>query len=173
MKTLIDQLQTMATYNQWVNEKIYDLCGKLSDVDRKADRKAFFKSIHGTLNHLLLVDRLWLGRLQGRPRDPQLQKLDTELYADFDTLRKERKKTDADIIAWAATVTDKRLEETLSFFSMTMDRNIAFPCWHCAIHFFNHQTHHRGQITALLNQLGLDYGATDLLWLPGREQKSP
>ena len=79
---------TMARYNRWMNERLYEHCGTLSDRDRKDDRGAFFKSIHGTLNHILLGDRLWLSRFLGR--DFQIESLSQELYADFADLTRQR-----------------------------------------------------------------------------------
>src|SRR5437879_7963416 len=92
---LCDSLRMMAGYNRWMNEKLYAVCAQLSDEDRRRDRKAFFRSIHGTLNHLLLTDRGWLGRFNGKPWT--FRSLDQELYADFDELRRERSKTDREI----------------------------------------------------------------------------
>ena len=72
---LAREVQTMAAYNRWMNDKVYSACAELSDEERKADRKAFFKSIHGTLNHILLADRVWFGRFIGRPVDVQEPRL--------------------------------------------------------------------------------------------------
>src|SRR6267378_5476637 len=82
---LCDSLRMMAGYNHWMNEKLYAVCAQVSDEDRRRDRKAFFRSIHGTLNHLLLTDRGWLGRFNGKPWT--FRSLDQELYADFHELR--------------------------------------------------------------------------------------
>jgi hypothetical protein len=87
-------LTLMADHNRWINEKLYAVCSSLSDEERKRDMGAFLRSIHGTLNHLLLlVDRLWLGRVTGQPFP--IESLDQELHADFVTLATERSKTDA------------------------------------------------------------------------------
>lgn len=88
-----DHPATMARYNRWMNERLYECCAQLSDAQRKEDVGAFFKSIHSTLNHLLLADRVWLGRFRGEPFPARA--LNQELYADFDTLRRERRRTDA------------------------------------------------------------------------------
>src|SRR5262249_50719318 len=97
-----ETLRAMARYNRWMNERLYECCAGLSDAERKADRKAFFGSIHGTLNHLLLGDRLWLGRFLARPY--RIGSLADELYADFAELRRERAKTDAEILEWVETL---------------------------------------------------------------------
>jgi uncharacterized damage-inducible protein DinB len=161
-----EYFQALARYNRWMNEKIYSVAGTLSDDERKRDRAAFFKSIHATLNHLLVADRIWMGRftgakLQGDWMGPGgIRSLDQELYADFAQLRDARASTDAEIEAWVAELTSERLASTLRYIS----RNTAFeyPLWWLVGHLFNHQTHHRGQVTTLLTQAGQDPGVTDL-----------
>ena len=157
----------MARYNRWMNERIYALSENLSDAERKADRGAFFRSIHGTLNHILLGDRLWLARFLSR--EFRFKTLADELYADFAELTRERARTDAEILDWVETLDEKRLAAPLKFHSVVHNRDHSFPMWFLAQNFFNHQTHHRGQVTTLLVQTGVDPGATDLLWLPGME----
>jgi len=150
-----------------MNECLYATCAALPDEDRRADRGAFFRSIHGTLNHLLLGDLIWLGRFRGGTFP--VASLDEELHADFPGLRREREATDREIETWVRGLTPQALAAPLRFRSITQDRERVFPLHHLAIHFFNHQTHHRGQITTLLFQCGVDPGVTDLLWLPGEE----
>src|SRR3954465_10621382 len=99
--------RTMALYNRWMNERLYEHCARLSDEERKRDVGAFFKSIHGTLNHILVGDRIWLGRFIGKPYS--IGSLAEELYADFGELGAERRKMDAAIVEWAASVTDADL----------------------------------------------------------------
>ncbi|HMH16743.1 MAG TPA: DinB family protein [Burkholderiales bacterium] len=165
---MLPAFRAMAHYNRWMNERLYEHCEKLPDADRKADRGAFFRSIHGTLNHLLLADRLWLGRFLSR--EFLVKALSEELYADFPELRSERAKTDTEIIDWAAALDEKHLAAPLKFRSMVGNRERSFPLWFATQHFFNHQTHHRGQLTTLLMQAGVDPGVTDLMWLPGMEE---
>lgn len=155
----------LATYNRWMNERLYDCCAKLSDAERKRDAGAFFKSIHGTLNHLLLADRIWLGRFTDKPF--VVTSLDQELYRDFDELRRERAITDDAITSWAAALTDGDLAGELAYTSVVNPQPRRYPLWFAVAHFFNHQTHHRGQLTTLLSQRGIDPGVTDLIWLPG------
>ena len=155
----------LAQYNQWMNERLYDVCDTLSDEARKLDRGAFFKSVHGTLNHLLLGDRIWLGRFQQMPFP--VESLAEVLYDDWNELRDERSHTDQAIIDWAETLTDETLSERLGFTSIVATGPRNCPLWVAVTHFFNHQTHHRGQLTTLLSQLGKDPGVTDFLWLPG------
>src|SRR5690606_17946079 len=129
------------------------------------DRGAFFRSIHGTLNHLLLADKVWFGRFTSNPFVPQ--SLDQELYADFGELRAARTSLDADIERWAAGITDDELAGEIRFKSIFNPTPRTYDLWVCVMHFFNHQAHHRGQLTTLLSQAGKDYGVTDLLWAPG------
>ncbi len=160
--------QLMAAYNQWMNEKIYAACTEISDEDRKKDRGAFFKSIHGTLNHLLWADRIWMGRFTGI-QYPVWQQRD-ELYGDFHDLRNERRMMDKEILQWADSVTDEWLQEILTFRSMTYQKLFHLPALIAVMQMFNHQTHHRGQLTTLLTQLGAEYGPTDLSIMPGLEK---
>jgi uncharacterized damage-inducible protein DinB len=156
--------RTMSRYNTWMNGRLYGLASGIPDDARKEDRGAPFRSIHGTLNHLLLGDRIWMGRFLGEPFPAK--SLDQELYAGFDELRAARQAEDARIQAWAETLTQERLEGDLTFRSVVNPIERTMPMWLCVTHFFNHQTHHRGQVTTLLEQCGLDIGVTDLLMLP-------
>jgi uncharacterized damage-inducible protein DinB len=155
---------TLASYNRWMNERLYALCADLPDEQRRRDRGAFFRSIHGTLNHLLLADRIWLGRFLGVPFP--VASLDQELCPNFAELRAERARTDAEIETWAAALTPANFEGTLRYTSFVNPAPRAFPFWVAATHLFNHQAHHRGQLTTLLVQAGVDPGVTDLVWLP-------
>lgn len=157
----------MAAYNRWMNARVYDCSTKLSDEERKRDVGAFFRSIHGTLNHLLLADRLWLGRFTGQPFTAL--SLDQELHADFDELRKARLVTDELIVQWAGSLSDESLAGELRYTSMVNPQPRRCPFWLAVAHLFNHQTHHRGQVTTLLWQRGIDPGVTDLLALPGAQ----
>ncbi|MCA9591353.1 MAG: DinB family protein [Myxococcales bacterium] len=162
-----EHARVMARYNRWMNEKLYAVAGELSDTERKEDRRAFFSSIHGTLNHLLLADRVWMGRLtgvelpEGDLGPGGIRALDQELYADFEELRRERAKTDDEIEAYVASLTPEELAATLRFFRRGVVNEL--PRWHAVAQMFNHQTHHRGQVTTLLMQAGRDPGVTDLI----------
>jgi uncharacterized damage-inducible protein DinB len=155
---MLQQYRVMAAYNRQMNQQFYTACAELSDAERKQDRGIFFNSIHGTLNHLLLVDRLWLGGFT--KKSVAFGSLDEELYADFAELSTEREQTDANILAWAETLTPELLEAPFN-------EHLALPTWLTVTHFFNHQTHHRGQLSALLGQCGQDYGVTDIPWAAG------
>lgn len=160
----LELFRTLARYNRWMNERLYAVCAEISDEERKQDRGAFFKSVHGILNHLLLADRIWLGRFTHEPF--KVSSLDQELYADFGQLRRERAKTDDAIDAWVAALTEDALSGSLRYTSIVNPEEREMPLWFTALHFFNHQTHHRGQLTTLLSQMGCDSGVTDLMWVP-------
>lgn len=162
--------RTMAAYNAWMNARIYETCAGLPDEARKRDLGAFFRSIHGTLNHLLLADRVWLGRFTGDPF--RVKSLDQELYADYAELRRERALTDAAITQWAESLTQEQFAGDLVYTTISNPQERRTPFWVVLVHFFNHQTHHRGQVTTLMKQLGLDPGVTDLMWLPGLPQSA-
>jgi uncharacterized damage-inducible protein DinB len=160
-----EQAQVLAEYNAWMNSKLYVACAALSDDERKHDRGAFFGSIHRTLNHLLLADSIWMGRFEGKPFP--FRGLDQELYASFDELRANRTAMDERIERWAHGLTDAALSAKIEFTSAITKRTHSPTLWTVVLHFFNHQTHHRGQLTTLLSQAGVDYGTTDLFLLPG------
>jgi uncharacterized damage-inducible protein DinB len=159
-------LAALARYNTWMNEKLYAVAATLSDEERKRDRGAFFKSIHGTFNHLLLADRVWLARFTGATipdgsmAPGGIRALDQELYADFGQLRRERALTDSELTAWVARLTPEKLASPLVY--MRRGQRQESPLWWAVAHVFNHQTHHRGQVTTLLMQQGSDAGVTDL-----------
>jgi uncharacterized damage-inducible protein DinB len=157
-----EHLRAMARYNRWMNEKLYALAAELTDAERKQDRGAFFKSIHGTFNHLLLADRVWLSRFTGDEKIAAgITSIDQELYSDFEELRRERTKTDLAIDAWSSTLTADKLAAPLRYVRRGVEH--VDPLWECAVHLFNHQTHHRGQATTLFMQMGKDPGVTDLI----------
>ncbi len=164
----IDTFLTLARYNRWMNERLYAVCAEIPDAERKRDRGAFFKSIHGTLNHLLLGDKLWMGRFVDRPFS--VDGLDQELYADFDALRAERSRMDEEILEFTASLDDAALDADLRFTTIVNPDEHVFALRHVLLHFFNHQTHHRGQLTTLIKQAGHEPGVTDLMWLPGVER---
>ena len=162
---LLVYAKTMAAYNLWMNDRMYEACAGLADDVRKRDLGAFFKSIHGTLNHILLADRVWMGRFTGVPF--QVRSLDQELYADYAELRAERRRTDDAIAAWADGLRSEQLGGELAYTSIARPQPRRMPYWLAAVHFFNHQTHHRGQVTTLMKQSGVDPGVTDLMAMPG------
>lgn len=160
-----------ARYNRWMNEKLLAACALLSDEERKTDLKAPFRSIHGLWNHILLADRAWLARFAGEP--VPFQSLDEELCADFAQLIAQRAQTDDAITAFVVGLTPQRLGAPFSFVSLSNPKRRTLPLYIAVSHLFNHQTHHRGQISALLEQLGGDCGVTDLAAMKEWEILSP
>jgi len=171
---LIHHIQLMAQYNQRLNERLYATAGQLSDDILNHDQGAFFKSISGTLNHIMVGDLVWLKRFANHPAaHPALdylhkvqtpKSLDQILYTDFSELDDKRKQLDQVIIDWCQQLTDNELATPLTYHNIKGEpatKNLGS----LILHLFNHQTHHRGQLTTLLSQNGLDIGETDLLAL--------
>jgi len=161
--------QTMARYNQWMNDKLYAACEQLTDAERKQDRGAFFRSIHSTLNHLLWGDYTWIGRFtRGTALEKDYPKaaIGTDLFEHWDALKQARRQMDGDILAWAEAVDEGWLASDFSWYSGLSKATRTRPAWLLAAHLFNHQTHHRGQVTTLLSQCGIDPGDTDLMLMP-------
>jgi uncharacterized damage-inducible protein DinB len=172
----LEWIHALARYNRWMNDKLYGLAATLGDEARKRDSGAFFKSIHGTFNHLLLADRVWLARFtgvvvqDGHMGPGGIRSLDQELYADFEELRRERAITDDELSAWVSGLTHERLAAPLVYTRRGQKQES--PLWWAVAHVFNHQTHHRGQITTLFTQQGCDPGVTDLAAMLREEQRA-
>ena len=174
MALLLRAFVRLARYNRWMNERLHEKAACLSDAERRLDRGAFFKSIHGTCNHLILGDRLWITHWAAQSLLPavpavlrldDIEGLDAELYADFGAMRAARRDLDDWLVA-ALDSADGSLLERESVERWPDGRVIRRPCWIELQHLFNHQTHHRGQLTALLMQAGIDPGVTDIVALP-------
>jgi uncharacterized damage-inducible protein DinB len=138
-----------AGYNAWCNARLYAAAASVSDADYRADRGAFFKSLHGTLNHLLVGDRIWMQRFTGAGELPP--SLDAILYDDFAELRAARAIEDARISGYIASLREDSLGEPLRYRTVSRPQDIVQPLTFALDHFFNHQTHHRGQAHALLS----------------------
>jgi uncharacterized damage-inducible protein DinB len=158
MKSLFEMF---AAYNTWVNERLYDAAARISDRDYRADRGAFFGSLHGTLNHLVLGDRIWMHRFTGTGDEPK--ELDAILYDDFKTLRDARQAEDARITAYIDTLTEAALAGTIRYRSTRSPAEIEQRLAPLLLHFFNHQTHHRGQAHCLLTEIAGEAPSFDLL----------
>jgi uncharacterized damage-inducible protein DinB len=164
----------MGSYNQWMNARLYESANKLPVAVIQEDKKAFFSSILGTLNRIMVGDILWLKRFAMCPSHPQaldlVRQLDTPtaltqiLYEDFSLLTEMRTKLDSAIVMWTNELTEQDLETDLTY-ANTKGIVSTRPFGFLIMHFFNHQTHHRGQVTTLLHQEGVDVGITDLLAL--------
>jgi uncharacterized damage-inducible protein DinB len=160
-------LRTMAAYNRWQNQNLYASADRLADAELKAPRRAFFGSIHGTLNHLLWADQLWMRRFAGEPRPEAVAMAQSPfLYAEWEDLKRERFALDGAIIEWANGRDAAWLQGNLNWYSNAAKRELTRPKALVLAHFFNHQTHHRGQVHCMLTQCGLSPGDTDLPLMP-------
>lgn len=171
--TQIAQLRLMARYNRWMNEKLYAAAATLPPEAIVADRGAFFRSILGTLEHLVVADTIWLKRFAEHPaggplapvRDlPMPASLDQIQFGALGPLRERRGLLDRMIETWMDELDPKALETVLSYRN-TRGEPHAKEFGLVLAHVLNHQTHHRGQATTLLTQAGAEVGATDLLLL--------
>jgi len=158
-------VQMMARYNAEMNCRTFAAAERLSDEDRREQRGAFWESIHGTLCHLLWGDQMWMSRFDGWAKPSVALKDSSHLIWSFDELREVRSKTDAGISQWAARVSDDWLQEHQSWFSVSVGREMRSPRVILVAHFFNHQTHHRGQAHAMITAAGEGTGDTDLFLL--------
>jgi len=156
--------QLMAEYNEWMNAKLYRACASLSEPALREDHGAFFKSIYLTLNHIAYADMAFLSRFTGQP--PEVPPMGEDLYGGFGRLRTEREQLDQRLLVWSSTLTPDWLNLPLTYISKVDGKERTVPRWALVVHLFNHQTHHRGQVTTLLSQLGLDVGSTDIPFMP-------
>ncbi len=155
-------VRTMARYNAWQNESLMTAADGLTDEERRLDRGAFFKSIHGTFNHILWADEVWLSRLTGSEK-PSVGGRDSSIYVDdWEAFRKRRRERDQTILDWAESMDGDWLCGTLIWYSGAAGREIGKPRAFAIAHVFNHQTHHRGQIHAMLTAAGAKPDDTDL-----------
>jgi len=160
--------QTMARYNRWQNEVAYSTADSLSDSARDKDRGAFFGSITKTLNHIYWGDSMWLHRfVPENPRPPGAKIEDTlAVFDDWQALRAARPVLDQKIEQWTTTLTQDHLNSMMTWFSGTAGREFHQPRGMLVAHLFNHQTHHRGQVHAMLTAAGARTGDSDLPLLP-------
>ncbi|MEE9453906.1 MAG: DinB family protein [Paracoccaceae bacterium] len=155
-------VQVMARYNGWQNRSLYLAASTLDDAARRLDRGAFFGSIHSTLSHILLGDTIWMSRFDGW--EPlQTGTPDNAGFApDWADLVTRRRAADDRIIDWAGRVEPTDLNGDLSWFSGAMGRDFTKPRALLVSGMFNHQTHHRGQVHAMLTAAGATPDDTDL-----------
>jgi uncharacterized damage-inducible protein DinB len=158
-----DWVRMMAAYNAEMNRRLYAAAARLPEAERTRDRDAFWGSIHGTLSHLLWADRTWMARFAGWPKPAQSLRESATLEPDFVALRDAREAADRGIAAWAAALDAGWLAGELRWFSGAAQREMVRPCALLVTHFFNHQTHHRGQVHAMLTAAGEQTGDTDLI----------
>lgn len=149
-----------ARYNAWANSRLYDAAAELSDSEYRADRGAFFSSVHGTLNHLLVTDRIWMHRFTGQ--GPTYRALDAILYDAFEQLRAAREQEDERIVAFVDSLDEASLAAHFSYTRASTAESIVQPLASALSHLFSHQTHHRGQVHMLLTGLGREAPPLDL-----------
>ncbi|PSB02070.1 DinB family protein [Merismopedia glauca] len=169
---LLPQIQLLSQYNRWMNQKVYQAASGLNEDVLIADKGAFFGSMLGTLNHILVADIIWLKRFSTHPthhpildsirQTPQPKALNQILYSHFYELTNARHDLDELIILWCQELAETDLDVKLTYQSMKGETGIR-EFGSLVLHFFNHQSHHRGQVTTLLSQAGVDVGVTDLL----------
>ena len=177
-----DLYRAQAWYNRRMNETLYEAAARLSEEDRRRDLGAFFGSVHLTLTHILIADRAWLARFgcdrsvwqfsdeRGAPM--RVSGFAQDVYPRFDDLRVERERTDTGIERWVAGLTPETLDGPFEYANSAGEK-FCHPLWWAVSHFFNHQTHHRGQVTTLLKQCGVDPGVTDFVVLLREEFARP
>lgn len=168
----LNQLSLLAEYNTALNQQLYQVSSQLSSEKLSENKQAFFGSILGSFNHIMVADLIWLRRFAKHPNYVDLisalqdfpvpQHLDQILYANFNELWQQRMLLDRIIEQWTKSLEEDQLLQPLAYHTM---KGVASnrPILSLLMHFFTHQIHHRGQITTLLSQEGLDFGETDLL----------
>lgn len=157
----------MAAYNTWMTEKAYYAADQMSDADRKEDRGAFFKSVHSTLNHILFGDRAWMSHFTGKAYE--MAPIGTDFFTRYDELKAAHNDMCAEIEAFTEGLTPDWLSGTFAWINRSQGTFMERPRWLLIVHMFNHQTHHRGQLSTLFMQAGIDIGETDLPFMPDLE----
>ena len=151
----------LARFNRWVNGQLFASVARLDDTAYRKDRKAFFGSIHNTLNHLLVVDRLWTSRI--KRVEHGITSLKQIMFDDFAALRTDRGIEGDRLIELVDGLSDEQLASSVTYRRIAGGGDNRMRCDRALITLFNHQTHHRGQITCMLTQAGIDPGGLDVI----------
>lgn len=160
---MLDHFRMFARYNRWANQRIYDAAEPISETKRTADRGAFFKSLHGTLNHILVADRVWMDRLEGEPDEfMKSYFLDTVTEPKWNRLRAARDAMDARIASYINALTEDDIHKPMSYSDSKRVLHTNTPA-DVLPHFFNHQTHHRGQAHDLIQQITGEAPSLDMI----------
>ena len=157
-----DHYTSFAGYNAWANRRLYEAASLLSDAEYRADKGAFFKSMHGTLNHLLTTDRIWMKRFTGKGEAPD--RLDAILHERLADLRTAREAEDRRIVRWIGGLNETKLKGVIRYRRVSTPDEFVQPLMPALDHWFNHQTHHRGQAHMILTSLGKTAPELDLLF---------
>ncbi len=160
-----------AAYNRWANERLYAAAADLENDEYRRDMHAFFSSLHGTLNHLLVTDRIWLYRFTGEGEAPKA--LDAILFHKLEDLKAARVKEDARIIDWVNRLDNAAISGRFTYTTVSDMRTISQRLAPALAHLFNHQTHHRGQAHAILTALGKSAPSFDLIQFQRTEEGRP
>ena len=168
--TLVAHYRMFGRYNAWANSRLYDATARLSPEQYRADRGAFFKSVHGTLNHLLVTDRIWMQRFTGEGDAPN--RLDAILFESFDDLRVAREAEDRRIVDFVDGLDDGRIAGTIKYRRVSTPEEFEQQLAPALAHWFNHQTHHRCHVHALLTGLVGEAPELDLLIFQRQSVKS-
>ncbi len=156
----------MARYNEWQNRNLVGAAATLDDAARNLDRGAFFGSIQRTFSHLLWGDTIWMSRFDGGEAGGGGFADSAVAWPEWEPFVKARARMDARILSWAGRLTPEEIEGQLTWYSGAMKRELSKPRAICFMQLFNHQTHHRGQIHAMLTAAGARPGDTDLPFMP-------
>ena len=156
-------VRKLARYNQWQNRSLYTAANMLDEAARRADRGAFFRSIHETLSHLYWGDSMWMSRLAGWERPAVPHAASASYVEDWADLRARRADADARMIDWADGLAEADIAGDLVWISGAAKMQLSRPRWVILLHVFNHQTHHRGQVHAMLTAAGAKPDDTDLM----------
>ena len=168
--TLTAHYRMFGHYNAWANGRLYDAAAQLTSEQYRADRGAFFKSVRGTLNHLLATDRIWMQRFTGEGDAPN--RLDAILFETFEELSAAREVEDRRIVGFVDGLDDDRIAGTIRYRRVSSPEQFEQQLAPALAHWFNHQTHHRGQLHALLTGLVGQAPELDLLFFQRLQPKS-
>ena len=157
--TIIENFKLLANFNTWANSKIFSACKELDETEYKKNRKAFFLSIHGTLNHLLLVDKAYIARIEGK--DHGLKSLDQILYKNLYDLEGVRIKEDKRLVDLVNSLTEDSIHKKITYKGFETG-NTTYTINMILLTLFNHQTHHRGQIHNMLSQASIEPPQLDI-----------
>jgi uncharacterized damage-inducible protein DinB len=160
--TLAAHYRMFGRYNAWANGRLYEAAARLSVEQYRADRGAFFKSVHATLNHLLATDRIWMRRFTDTGDAPG--RLDAILFETFDELRAAREAEDRRIVDFVDGLDEAGIAGTIKYRRVSVPGQVEQQLAPALAHWFNHQTHHRGQVHALLTGLVGEAPELDLLF---------
>lgn len=161
-----EYVRLMARYNTWQNDAIYGVARGLSDKERQLDRGAFFGSIHATLSHVLWADTIWMSRFSDIDPPPGGIETSPNYFVDWDAMTAARSGLDRAITDWSDNVDTGWLAGDLTWYSTVSGGMSTRPAALLVTHFFNHQTHHRGQVHAMLTAAGAKTEVTDLGFMP-------